>query len=179
MDALLVVDMQNACIEEVKRFRIEQVIAQINSLIGHFRSRDQLIVFIQHEDDSPEFSSGSSGWQIHKTIDCQPHDEVVAKSYNDAFIHTRLADLLQQHSIDRLVITGCATDFCVDCTIKGAIAQGYDVIVPDDAHTTADRPFVSAEKLIAHFNWNWAELMTVQQKIAVISTRRYLQVVNQ
>ncbi|WP_428241585.1 isochorismatase family protein [Gynuella sp.] len=179
MDALLVVDMQNACIEEVERFQIEQVIARINSLIGHFRSRDQLIVFIQHEDDSHEFCRGSSGWQINKAMDYQQHDEVVAKAYNDAFIHTRLADLLQQHRIDRVVVTGCATDFCVDCTIKGAIARGYDVIVPDDAHTTADRPFVSAETLIAHFNWNWAELMTVQQKIAVMPTPQYLQAASQ
>lgn len=64
----------------------------------------------------------------------------------------------------------CATDFCVDSTIKGAIAKGFDLIIPSDAHTCSDRPNVLAKDLINHFNWNWANLIIGKQQINVLPT---------
>jgi len=42
-----------------------------------------------------------------------------------------------------------------------------------DAHTTADRPNVSAEKLIAHHNWLWSELTPTEGKITVIKSSEF------
>ena len=168
MDALLVVDMQNACIDEVQRHDPEWIIASINELIRHFRDSQKPVIFIQHEDPSPEFRRGSDGWQISPRMDLQSCDRVVAKTYNDAFINTELLSLLQQYDVDRLVITGCATDFCVDATVKGAISHRFNIVVAADGHTTAERPHVSAANLIAHFNWNWANLSSGDKAIEVL-----------
>jgi isochorismate hydrolase len=39
---------------------------------------------------------------------------VVHKTARDAFYGTELADMLEPHGATRLIVTGCATDSCVD-----------------------------------------------------------------
>lgn len=75
--------------------------------------------------------------------------------------------------IKELVITGCATDFCVDATVKSALTNDYNLTIIADAHTTADRPHVSAEKLIAHHNWLWSELTPTEGRIVVSKSLDY------
>jgi nicotinamidase-related amidase len=58
-----------------------------------------------------------------------------------------------------LVVTGCATDYCVDTTVRSALARGYATIVPMDGHTTSDRPHLSARKIIEHHNAIWADFI--------------------
>ena len=77
---------------------------------------------------------------------------------------------LSKNKVTRIFVVGCATDFCVDSTIKGGIGHGLDVVIPSDGHTTGDRPHVSAENLVKHFNWNWANLLTGTEKVIVIPT---------
>ncbi|TCI04715.1 isochorismatase family protein [Corallincola luteus] len=170
MDAILVVDMQNACFDGVERYQVQNVIFHINQLTQHFRDCGLPVVHIQHEDASADFKRHSRGWQFISEVAREESDLVVAKTCCDAFIATELASVLNNYGITRLFITGCATDFCVDSTIKGAIAQRLDVVVPADAHTTADRPSVTAEILISHFNWNWAHLITAGSAIDVLPT---------
>ena len=76
--------------------------------------------------------------------------------------------------IKELVVTGCATDFCVDTAIKSALTNDYNVTVISDAHTTADRPELSAKQVINHYNWIWSETMPTEGKIDVVSLDKYL-----
>ena len=57
---------------------------------------------------------------------------------------TSLEAFLRARAIDRLIITGWATDYCVDTTMRSALARGYPTIVPSDGHTTSDRPHLAA-----------------------------------
>ena len=59
----------------------------------------------------------------------------------------------------RLIITGCATDFCVDTTIRAAASRNFEVVVVEDGHTTADRPHVDALSVMRHHNWVWENLI--------------------
>ncbi|WP_202800490.1 isochorismatase family protein [Novosphingobium sp. Rr 2-17] len=59
-----------------------------------------------------------------------------------------------------LIVTGCATDFCVDTTVRSALALGYKTIIPEDGHTTSDRPYLSAQKVIEHHNAIWANFIS-------------------
>lgn len=156
--ALLIIDMQRACLA-TPRFQVDQVIANINRLANHFRTHNKPVIFIQHQDASAEFSAGSDGWQFIDEIPRAAQDRVVTKSCCDGFFQTRLAATLETEGVNQLLITGCATDFCVDATLKGALGQGLDVIAVADAHTTADRPHATASQLIAHYNWMWANLI--------------------
>ena len=69
-----------------------------------------------------------------------------------------------------LIVTGCATDFCVDTTIRSANSRDYQVVVAADGHTTADRPHVDAGSLIQHHNWLWQNLIHPKLRIDVVQT---------
>jgi nicotinamidase-related amidase len=62
-------------------------------------------------------------------------------------------------AIGRLIVTGWATDYCVDTTIRAALARSWPTTVPSDGHTCADRPHLAAAKIIEHHNAIWADFI--------------------
>jgi nicotinamidase-related amidase len=61
---------------------------------------------------------------------------------------------------DRLLITGWATDLCVDSTVRSAVANHHHVVVVADGHTVSDRPHLDAASVIRHHHWVWSNLIT-------------------
>jgi nicotinamidase-related amidase len=86
----------------------------------------------------------------------------------DSFYETNLADLLEQYSTQEFIITGCATDFCVDTSIRAAASRNYDVVVVEDAHTTKDRAHLDAKSIIRHHNWMWKNLILPRNEVKVL-----------
>ncbi|MNE87205.1 Isochorismatase family protein [compost metagenome] len=77
--------------------------------------------------------------------------------------------------MDRLLISGCATDFCVDTTLRSAASKGFDVTVLTDAHTTADRPHLNAEQIIEHHHWMWQHLsLSKGRSVTLLTTDQLL-----
>jgi len=59
--------------------------------------------------------------------------EVVIPKYRySGFVSTYLEQFLQAHDIKTLVITGLATNVCVESTIRDGFMRGYAVVVPHD-----------------------------------------------
>jgi nicotinamidase-related amidase len=87
-------------------------------------------------------------------------DVRIRKESCDAFLNTTLASQLAARGVDEVIVTGFATEFCVDTTIRSALAQGFRTVVPEDGHTTADRAHLSAEKVIEHHNETWRWLIS-------------------
>lgn len=100
----------------------------------------------------------SPRWQLHRRSAPEGHDSRVRKTACDSFLDTELGFLLAEQPVDRLLVCGCATDFCVDTTLRSAAARGFEVVAVTDAHTTADRPHLSAEQIIEHHHWMWRHL---------------------
>jgi len=46
-----------------------------------------------------------------------------SKEACDAFYKTDLSRILQDHDTRELIVTGCATDFCVDTTVRAAASR--------------------------------------------------------
>jgi nicotinamidase-related amidase len=175
MTALLVIDMQvGGFAGEPPRLDQEGTVRRINALAQAIRPHG-LIVFIQHTDANEGYPRGSEPWQLLPTLDRGAGDELVEKAACDSFLETPLDALLRSRGITELVIVGCATDFCVDTTVRSAAARGYQVIVPSDGHTTRDRPHLSAQQVIDHHNYMWADLLLPrQQKVRVLPTDAFL-----
>jgi nicotinamidase-related amidase len=93
----------------------------------------------------------------------------VHKTSCDSFLHTSLDELLGARAVDRLIVTGCATDYRVDTTVRSALARGFRTIVPSDGHTTADRPHLPATKIIEHHNAIWADFLAPRGPAEVLS----------
>src|SRR5215471_12124283 len=67
---------------------------------------------------------------------------------------------MAQIAPDRVLVTGWATDFCVDATVRSAVSIGHHVVVVGDGHTRSDRPHLDAPTVITHHNWVWSGLIT-------------------
>lgn len=152
------------------------VVNRINALAEHFRAQNHKVIFIQHDGSKENvFLPGTEDWQILPELVQKPGDIFISKTANDAFYKTNLQATLEAHNIQELYITGCATDFCVDTTLKSALNKDYKITVIEDGHTTANRPYISAENLIQHHNWLWADMTPTQHKTRVLKTTTVLQ----
>ena len=176
MIALLVIDMQFGCFAgSPPRHDAEGTVARINRLAHCVRPQGP-VVFIQHTDPREGLARGSSAWQLLDSLDRAPEDAVEEKTACDAFLDTGLQSLLERYAVTDLIVTGCATDFCVDTTLRSACSHGFAVTVPDDAHTTRDRPHLDARKIIEHHNYMWENLLLPgDRKVRVLPTGQLLQ----
>lgn len=81
---------------------------------------------------------GSWGTQIIEELTPHETDHMVMKKAYGAFFQTPLDRILRNLNIKTLVITGVATNYCVETTSREAVAYGYDVILVNDATATFD-----------------------------------------
>ena len=133
------------------------------------------VIFIQHDGRREDYCfQGTEEWEILDELVRWPEDEVISKEVNDAFYQTRLHQFLQMNNINELVITGCATDFCVDATVKSALVHDYNLTIISDAHTTANRPHLPAEKIIEHYNWVWGNLVPTEGTAKVVKAEEFM-----
>ncbi len=155
--ALLVIDMQVDVVEGAHD--LENVVANINTLIEQARAVGAPIVWIQHAHDE-ELAVGTPGWEYIPELERRPDEPLIHKRYRNSFDDTDLDAVLRAGGVGHVVVTGAQTEFCVRNTLHGALAHGYDATLVADAHTTEDlRRFgspVSPADAIAHTNLNWA-----------------------
>ena len=160
--ALIVIDMQTAAFEmaAAPKHDAEGTITRINALATAVRASKGNVIFIQHDGPQGDpFHPGQAGWALWPSLDRQADDKVVRKTACDSFLGTALEDTLRAGQIDRLIITGWATDYCVDTTVRAALARSWPTIVPSDGHTCGDRPHLPAAKVIEHHNAIWADFV--------------------
>lgn len=159
-EALIVVDMHEAPLSDPTKHDVPGVVARINRLAGRVRGRGGVVVFVLHEGEAAHGQAvGSPGWEIFHGLERDPEDRRVRKRGNDAFSNTSLASDLREFGADRVIVTGWATDFCVDATVRAAVEHGFAVRVASDCHTLNDRPHLAAPQVIEHHNWVWANLI--------------------
>ena len=111
--ALIVIDVQESALRDCPN--IDEVIANVNLLVGRGRAAGCPVIFVQHDDpDDPDMAAGSAGWQLSRALDRLDTDTVMPKTYRDAFAATDLDDLLARAGSQQLVLMGVHSDFCED-----------------------------------------------------------------
>lgn len=151
--AVLVIDVQQGlCEGSGAAFDCKGTISRINQVTRKAREVGVPVIFIQHESKSGYLEHGSNAWQLANGIEVEPADKKVRKTTPDSFLNTELANILTSYGIERLVVCGMHTEFCVDTTTRRALSLGYPVILISDAHTSAGNAAISAEQVIAHHN---------------------------
>ena len=151
--ALLVIDVQQGLCDDGSRlFALDGVIARINALAVRAREAGAPVIFIQHEGKDGYLEHGTPGWQLHRDLQSGAQDLKVRKTTTDSFHRTALQSVLERHGVDELVVCGMHTEFCVDTTIRRALALGYPVVLAADAHTSEGSAALSPAQVIAHHN---------------------------
>src|SRR5262249_39544095 len=139
MDALLIIDMQVASFAAGEQHDVAGTVHRINQLAAAVRRRGGRVIFVQHDGEAHEgLAPHTPGWELLPSLERQPDDIVVRKTLNDAFATTTLAHELTEASVRTLGVTGWATDYCVDSTIRSAVSRGFAVVAPSDAHTVSN-----------------------------------------
>lgn len=150
--ALLVIDVQKGLFE-TPPFDADLVIFRINDLAIRARNEGSPVIYIQHET-SPGggLDHDSPGWELDARLQVEPGDHRIRKTTPDSFLKTRLEELLKKLQVTHLVVSGYATEFCVDTTTRRAAGLGYHVTLAGDAHTTHDKPHADGKTIQAHHN---------------------------
>ncbi len=117
--ALLIIDMQKGSFtEQTPRYDTEGVVNRINELATLFRNVNLPIIFIQHDGTQMnEFIPHTTEWELLDDLKTEPTDIFINKYANDVFYESDLQNTLNNLNVNELIITGCATDFCVESTI--------------------------------------------------------------
>ena len=157
--ALLIIDVQQAlCAGEYECSGITRVIDTINGLSARARAAGIPVVLIQHEEAGSPLAHEAEGWQLAEGLNVSTKDWQVRKTTPDSFYQTNLQKLLPVQDFECLIICGLQTDYCVNATVRQALALGYDVVLAADAHSTVDNGNITAEDIIAEHNKDLAHL---------------------
>jgi nicotinamidase/pyrazinamidase len=135
----------------------EEVAALINAELAAARAAGALVVFTQdwHPAETPHFVTSGGIWpvhcvggtwgaELHPALDAAPSEPRIRKGTGgeDGYSGFTVADplsgekaptgldtLLRQAGIQRVVVAGLATDYCVKATALDAVSLGYETAV--------------------------------------------------
>lgn len=141
--------------------RGEAIIPAVNEAVRQAQEAGALIVATLdwHPESTPHFAKDGGIWPVHcvgDTWGAQLHPELrlpadaprIRKGQNgeDGYsgftmrhpttaeeIPTELEDLLRDRGIERVVVCGLATDYCVNATAIDAARLGFDTVVLSEA----------------------------------------------
>ena len=163
--ALIIIDMQQGLFADRLPDDYAAVLQRLQQLYLAAHDSQRPVIFVCHEAPDSILTFQSPGWQLVEGLQLGPSDLLVRKTTPDSFLRTDLQQILQQHHINRLVIAGYASEFCVDTTVRSAAAHGYAVDLVADTHTTHDKPHLTAANIRAHHNATLAAVRSFGVKI--------------
>lgn len=186
--ALIIVDMQNDFADPSGSLYVrdgEAVVAVANDEIRTAGDAGALVVYTQdwHPASTPHFEKDGGIWPVHCVEgswgasfhpDLRVVGDVVHKGDQggdgySAFSErdplsgdtepTTLQRLLVEHGVERLVICGLATDYCVVETVADARALGYPVTVVLDGIRAVEREEGAGDRALQRMRDAGAELV--------------------
>ena len=167
--AILVIDVQQGlCKGHGVAFDCPGTIIRINAVTHKARQASAPVVFIQHESVPDGLAYGTAAWQLAQGLETRPSDHFIRKTTPDAFLNTDLTSCLAQHAVTHLVICGMHTEFCVDTSVRKALALGFPVTLVADGHTSAGNRVLSPQQVIAHHNTTLAGISSFGPRVATI-----------
>jgi nicotinamidase-related amidase len=167
--ALLIIDVQRGlCSGEYEVLESRRVINRINQVAALARQAKLPVVVIQHEEPGSPMGHGAEGWKLDPELQVESDDVYVRKTTPDSFHNTDLLAVLQARGINKLVICGLQSEFCVDSTMRRALALGFPVTLVADGHSTMDNGVLSAAQIVAHQNDTLSKMDSFGPQVRVV-----------
>ena len=147
--ALLVLDMQNYFLDFDSHAFVPSapaIIPGINKLIEAFTSAMRPMIATRHLNTAEDAGMMSKWWrdlitpqtaysQYIKAFDSRNFIQINKTQY-DAFHQTDLEEILCQHDVEQVVITGVMTHLCCETTARSAFMRGFEVFFAVDGTAT-------------------------------------------
>jgi nicotinamidase/pyrazinamidase len=166
--ALLIVDVQNDFADPAGSLHVrdgESVVPLIGAQVAAAAAAGARVFYTQdwHPPRTPHFARDGGSWPVHCVADtwgAQLHPDLLVEGpvvrkgqhgedgYSGFTMQdplsgrtepTELEDLLRAAGVERLVVAGLATDYCVEATVLDARALGFEVTVLASAIRAVDR----------------------------------------
>lgn len=192
--ALLIVDMQNAFLHPngslprmgLDTSRTLRVIEPIKRLRLAFRDARLPVIYLQHIHGADGSDMGriaevfppirglghcfEGTWDAEFIDELKPEggDQIVKKSRFSGFYKTELEALLRKLHVDTLVVSGIATNICVESTIQDAFFRDYAVVVPREA--TASFTEEQEAGSFGNFAFAFAKVLSLEEVLASITS---------
>ncbi|MET8628568.1 isochorismatase family protein [Kitasatospora sp. NPDC004669] len=139
-NALLVIDVQESFRQRENWAAVSNpgIVGQVNRLVEHTRAQGDLVVWILHSEPGTGTVFDPALGHVHLIDGLVPAEgePVITKTSHNAFTTTNLQQLLTQHGIRELVVSGIRTEQCCETTTRVAADLGYDVTFVIDATAT-------------------------------------------
>ena len=154
--ALLIIDMQNGCYDYTEEKRLFKDAAEyINEVSAMYREKGLPVIVIQDREVGD--GEGSEAFEVHESVHVEPTDIRVHKTFSNSFWQTNLDDVLKEHDVELLVLSGFAAEYCVTFTFGGGLERGYEPVLLQHGiagiekeavyHTQRIRPLISHRTL--------------------------------
>ncbi len=158
--ALLIVDVQNGVIASA--YNKDKVVENINIMISKARASKVPIIWVQHSDN--ELIKNTKEWEINPRLEQSTDDYYIEKGFNSSFEKTNLDELIKQLGVNKIILMGAASNWCIRATAYASLERGYDLCLIGDAHTTESLDFgdgvvIEAKDIILELNTTiqWVE----------------------
>jgi nicotinamidase-related amidase len=160
--ALLIVDVQEFYFPGGRMQLENPELAGMNAglLLDHFRNNEMLVYHVRHNFEP--------GGDIHPYVKPQEGEAVFSKDQVNSFAGTGLLEMMQQDSVEQLVICGMQTHMCVEAAVRAAHDFGFTCLVASDACAT--RALQYEEHIIPAKNVHYSTLSTLQGSYARVIT---------
>lgn len=160
--ALVVVDVQNDFCDPDEFPAAAGMLPRLQALIAAARGARVRVAYTQtfHSEatDSPVWRTrfdtrphrqhtcrvGSAGADFHPAVLPQAGDLVVVKHRYSGFHGTSLELMLRAHGVETVVMTGIATNVCVETTARDAFQRDFHVVLASDATATGSQTMQAA-----------------------------------
>lgn len=169
--AVLVIDVQQGlCEGEGAAFDCAGTIERINRVTQKARVAGVPVIFVQHESAAGYLEHGSPAWQLARGLDVQAGDMKMRKTTPDSFLRTELEATLRGLGVLQVIVCGMHSEFCVDTTVRKALALGFPVVLVSDAHTSAGNAAIGPQQVIAHHNATLTSISSFGPRVRAVAS---------
>ena len=115
---------------------------RVNLLVDAARAKDDLVVWVLHTEPGTGgvFDPAKGHVRLIDGLEPIVGEPVITKTSHNAFTTTNLQQLLTQHGIREVVISGIRTEQCCETTTRVASDLGYEVVFVTEATATTPLP---------------------------------------
>jgi len=140
--ALIVIDVQKAIDHPSWGERNNpEAESNVAALLAAWRSTGRPIYHVRHDSVEPasHYRPGQHGHDFKPEAQPLPHETIIAKRTNSAFIGTDLESRLRAANQNTLVVAGVITNNSVEATVRMAGNLGFETFLVEDATFTFGR----------------------------------------
>ena len=138
--ALIVIDVQES-------FRVRpnwqlvnhpDIAERVDRLVRTARDKGDLVVWVLHTEPGTggAFDPVNGHVRLIDGLEPLPGEPTLTKTSHNAFTTTNLQQLLTQHGVGEIVVSGIRTEQCCETTARVASDLGYDVVFVTEATAT-------------------------------------------